>query len=255
MLDPVNKLLPGMTAGAVGVLVGYPLETLKTQMQINTSTHRPSLSGQFKINTAMRGVRSLYAGMVPSLTSQMIRRSYQFWAFETLKPNTNVYLAGAISGLLGCPISSPFHLIKTKLQLGQYRSPQSCFTSIYRQDGLIGFYRGTGIHTLREVVFSSVYLGSYYHLQRHFRTVFNNGLAVNFLAGSTASLLTWGLLFPLNTVETAIQSGHGIKLVCRKVHRHGLLNLWNGILPVIIRIMPVSGMSMLAYEYTKKTLS
>jgi solute carrier family 25 (mitochondrial carnitine/acylcarnitine transporter), member 20/29 len=262
-MDSLLNLLPGMVAGIVGVIVGYPLETLKTQMQMNPTVSKLTLFGQFRSSVRYNSYLSLYSGVTPTLISQGFRRSYQFWIYETLKGEHNCYLAGAVSGLVGCPISSPFHLIRTRLQLGKYPSPSECVKTIYRSEGIRGFFHGTTLHTAREVIYSSVYLGNYYHLQQWFRDIssrpdgvpkIHNHLTYNFLAGSISALTTWGIFFPLSTLEIAIQSGSGLSIIQHKVRTHGFLNLWKGFTPVALRIVPVSGLSMMSYETVKNSI-
>jgi len=255
-MDGLLNLLPGMVAGVVGVLVGYPLETLKTQMQMNPTRTNLTLGKQLRTSLERKSSLSLYSGVGTTLISQALRRSYQFWVYETLKTDYNPYLAGGISGLVGCPISSPFHLIRTRLQLGKYPSTRECIKNIYRTEGWRGFFHGTAIHTVREIIYSGIYLGNYHHLQNHFNNEFlpNGGvnrITNNFLAGSISSLVTWGIFFPLSTLEIAVQSGDGFNIIHHKVKHHGLLNLWKGFLPVAIRVVPVSGLSMMAYEQVK----
>ena len=263
-IGPVANLLPGMSAGAVGVLIGYPLETLKTQMQMNTSCGNWTLLRQLRTTCQTRRCWSLYSGIAPSLVSQMLRRSYQFWAYESMKRWTNPYVAGGISGLLGCPISAPFHLVRTKLQLGQYSTVRDCVKTIVRTDGWGGIYRGVQVHTFREMMFSCIYLGNYDRLRHWYQyflskpyvpSITNTGPTINFLAGATSSFITWGICFPLNTLETAIQSGSGYQVIKTKINRYGYFNLWKGFTPVAIRIVPVSGSSMIVYEWVRQAVA
>lgn len=39
------------------------------------------------------------------------------------------------------------------------------------------------------------------------------------------------------------------------IHREGLLALYNGLIPTVLRTFPSTGALFLAYEYTRKTLN
>lgn len=63
--------------------------------------------------------------------------------------STKIMFYGSLSGLVTCIAGQPFDLVRTRLQetLSTMRKPKimPIVRSIYRQDGIIGFWRGTGI--------------------------------------------------------------------------------------------------------------
>lgn len=106
--------------------------------------------------------------------------------------------SGASSGILGAAVGSPFFLVKTRLQsyspflpVGtqhNYRGAIDGFRSIYRAEGLKGWYRGAGAAMIRTGFGSSVQLPTYFfakrRLQRHLGM--NEGVGLH-LASSSAS--------------------------------------------------------------------
>lgn len=64
----------------------------------------------------------------------------------------NAFLTGAISGLTSCAVLQPFDLLRTRLQEtpGSIRQPKilPIVKSIWRHEGMAGFWRGTGIPTI-----------------------------------------------------------------------------------------------------------
>lgn len=72
-------------------------------------------------------------------------------------------IAGALTGASAAPISTPFEMVKVRLQLDnvtmqRYRGSWHCAKDIVRNEGLLTLYRGFVVNTVREGVFCAAYL-------------------------------------------------------------------------------------------------
>jgi hypothetical protein len=69
-------------------------------------------------------------------------------------------------------------------------------------------------------------------------------------------MVTWSTMIPIDYVKTQIQRSKTpttiMKVVRDTIKSGGVLRLWNGVLPATIRIGPVSGLGMVAYEMACK---
>merc|ERR1712232_742121 len=118
-----------------------------------------------------------------------------------------------------------------------------------------GFYRGFFVSVCKETPFASVYLGSYGNL-REMLPKTNWSPAV---AGGAASMITWTILLPLDTLKTVIQARvlqdcnpESVRQHLKSITRErGIGALWAGWAPVALRSLPSSAAAMLAYEWTR----
>ena len=98
-------------------------------------------------------------------------------------------------------------------------------------------------------------LGTYGHLRNNLpQTSFSY-----FMAGGISSVITWSILFPIDSLRTNIisnKSDNGILSNLKILLKNqNIGRLWTGLTPVLLRIFPVSALSMLTYESTRKLLS
>lgn len=239
-LDALSALLPGFVCGVTTVVLGHPLDTLKTRLQAR-EIQRWGMQMAITI-VREEGPSALYRGVVPPLVMTATKRSLQLTVWEFLQKNfsSNSFVAGAIAGGLGTVIGCPLHVVKIQTQNTQkaeIRNAFSCALAIAKQQGLNGFYRGFWQHALKDTCFAGCYLGIYGTIRDS-----ESGIGA-FGAGSIASCATWFILYPLDTFKTVAQAGANA--------RPALARWWRGIGVALLRAGPVSGASMIAYEKTK----
>lgn len=183
---------------------------------------------------------------------------------------SSTFVSGAVAGGVGTLIGCPMHVIKIQTQYQtatDTRNAWTCMRGIYDREGLPGFYRGFRYNVAKDVCFAGTYLGLYATLRDHpfFKpqpsSCGSTGTAPGavargtsrttnigaFLSGAVASMATWVLLYPLDTVKTLVQArqGHAIPAMLRQPAR-----LYRGLAASLLKAGPVSGASMAVYEAT-----
>lgn len=184
---------------------------------------------------------------------------------------SNSFVCGAVAGGVGTLIGCPMHVIKIQTQFQtamDTRNAWTCTRSIYDREGIFGFYRGFRYNVAKDVCFAGMYLGLYAVLREHafFEPPSASTAAETttttttttrpsrktsmcaFLSGAVASMATWGLLFPLDTIKTLVQAqqAHAILPVLRQPAL-----LYRGLAASLIKAGPVSGVAMAVYEQTR----
>lgn len=260
-----NKLqwLPGFSVGITSMIVGYPADTIKVRLQTGMYS---SLKNCVIKTYSIDGIKGFYRGSLIPLLTMGLRRSYQYPLFENLKKTNSNYLAGSLSGASGTLIGCPVHVLKIRMQNSHKKEISSlwkCTKQIYKQDGFVGFYKGFYINLIKDGIFGCLFLGTYGTLKDKLIQKKDNGellfdkisldshynmICAGTLAGCFSSIITWVILFPIDTVKTAIQSKKGLDLIKLK-RQKGILSFWTGLSPVILRALPVSLTSMFAYEF------
>lgn len=245
-------ILPGAIQAATGIIIGYPFDTIKSIMQKNPNKFNSSYQCLYK-TIYDNGFLYLYRGVPAPLSIMMIKRGVQYDCYEKLNNyGTNSYFNGFFVGGLGSIIGCPMHYIKINMQLNKTNNYNTLDFVKYtlKNDGLKKFYFGIKIDCLKESSFGAMYLGTYALM----RDNLENNPINHFLAGGISSIITWIILFPIDSLRTNIMSSHSnsisYNLKCI-IKNKSIINLWSGLSPVLIRVFPVSSISMLTYEYTR----
>ncbi|KAG6018073.1 hypothetical protein E4U54_004612 [Claviceps lovelessii] len=208
----------GYISGAVGILVGNPLDIVKVRLQAGLV----ATSGSFRQKTA-----SLTAGAAAPVLGYGALNALLFVSYnrsesalqKALFPQKSLvatWLAGAAGGLATWVVSAPTELIKCRAQISDsHNSSWRVVRTIWQTQGLRGFYVGGLVTAVRDSVGYGFYFWSYELAHKYwpFRTE-KEGQAMRhdvlkvLLCGGFAGVVTWASVFPLDTVKTRLQVQH-----------------------------------------------
>jgi solute carrier family 25 carnitine/acylcarnitine transporter 20/29 len=294
LLDYVYKeTAAGASAGVVGTVLGYPLDVLKTRQQVS-GTSIPQTMRAIYAESGLIGYYRGMASPLLSLTI-LNTLNFSTYAttrgllgipanldITTTGIDLRIGVAGAAVGPLSSLISTPFELVKTQMQLSarnfasspsyagkRYENSVQAALHIGKTYGVQSLYRGYVVNTTREMVF----LGTYFTVYEHMKSLLSSSsgmspsIAIPF-AGGLAGAIGWLVSFPLDCIKSNIQGanlqspGSGAQLrvntiaVARELVRaKGLLGLYAGVVPSILRAFIVSSSRFSAYEATIWALS
>jgi len=243
----------GAVQGVAGVIVGYPFDTFKVRLQ--SGVHMTYFEA-FRHLVVKQKWTALYRGVSLPLATMAIKRAGEFTAFEYFSKNNNAFVAGAISGGMGTLVNCPMQVIKINLQVTDRRtlaSPADAIRHLVKMHGWKGLFLGLKVNLAKDVMFGSLYLGSYGVC----RASLPDNTVGHFLSGGLASLMLWTLLYPIDLIKTQIQAQRHPTIresVRVTVSAHGILGLWKGLGTVYLRVLPTSAVAMAAYEATKALL-
>ena len=253
-------IIPGAVQATTGLILSYPFDTIKSKLQKYPANYTSSWNCFIK-TLKNDGTKGLYRGLPAPLTIMAIKRGFQYDFYERLnKSGYNPYFTGALAGCFGTIIGCPMHYVKINMQItNNLKLEYNTWDFIkhtYNTKGITPFYKGLKIDCLKEGCFGCLYLGTYGYLRDRFPpTPF-----YHFLSGGVSSIITWTLLFPLDSLRTNIMTNpnnngivHNFKLMIENQNKP-ITRLWNGLFPVVIRIFPISAISMVTYEYTRQLL-
>mgnify|MGYP003887484885 CR=1 FL=1 len=247
--------IAGFFYGGTTVLVGQPLDTIKTLQQAASSRTKPSIVPISKELWANGGISAFYRGGMPLLLGGGLMRSAQFGVYmsslqyiQQLQNDQNngtvenprvlgcidpqVVLAGLCGGIGRGLVEAPFEFLKVRQQVQTDWRMREIFN-------------GTGPTLLRNsFLFSSfvVYMDVF-----KFR-----GLELSpFWMGGICSNMAWLTVWPLDVVKSRIQSGKfegkNMLQVLNEVRRSG--HLVSGLVPGLARSFLANGSSMVVYQY------
>nr|DAD26088.1 TPA_asm: hypothetical protein HUJ06_027556 [Nelumbo nucifera] len=163
----LKSALAGGLACALSTSLMHPIDTIKTRVQASTLSFPELVSKLPQI-----GVQGLYRGSVPAILGQFSSHGLRTGIFEASKlvlvnvaptlPEIQVQsIASFCSTILGTAVRIPCEVLKQRLQAGIFDNVGEAIVGTMRQDGLKGFFRGTGATLCREVPFYVAGMGLY----------------------------------------------------------------------------------------------
>ncbi|XP_069628491.1 solute carrier family 25 member 48 isoform X1 [Haliaeetus albicilla] len=173
----------GWVGGAASVVVGHPLDTIKTRLQagqgygntlncVLTVYRNESVAGFFKGMSFPLASIAVYSSVVFGVFSNTQRLLSQLRHGDpSCTPElADMALASTVAGFVSVAIGTPVDLVKIRLQMQTqpyieaniklkstvpgfpvYRGPIHCFRTVLQKEGIAGIYRGAGAMLLRDV--------------------------------------------------------------------------------------------------------
>ncbi|KAJ8596757.1 mitochondrial carrier [Rhizopogon salebrosus TDB-379] len=299
-LDPTTDFIAGTTAGIVGLLIAHPFDTVKVRLQNpDLSSKYHSTSHAFATIIREERFSGLYKGIASplatcALMNGLIFASYKFFLKAQMTDNsipslTQITIAGTCCGVVMSLLSAPIELIKIRQQnmlesgLGSV-STRNLVSTICREHGLKGLYRGFTATALRDSGYGAYFLG--YEVTSRYLTRPSLGLSdsssllgssqaespplwVLLVSGGVAGVVGWLPTFPMDVVKTRMQSTEArsttqleinpyrtmISTIRHSYHASGFSVFFRGLSPTLIRAIPVNMATFSVYETVVGLLS
>ena len=213
----------GYISGALGIVVGNPLDVIKVQLQANHSTStRASVRADFIAAwTTGTAAPILGYGALNALLFVSYNRSETALneAFAVKQSLSTTWLAGAIGGLATWIVSAPTEVVKCRAQASTTPSSSAAVAArTFRENGLRGFYLGGSVTALRDSIGYGFYFWSYQLMTNMWpsspeeeRFSLQHEAPKVLLCGGLAGIATWASVFPLDVIKTRVQT-HAFKL-------------------------------------------
>lgn len=163
-LSPLRNMLAGMSAGVLAsILAVTPTERVKTAL-IDDARHSKQYTSTIHcIKQILKedGMIGLYRGFAGTTMKQASATSFRMGSYNIIKDfeearqipqNTATNFAnGAVAGVITTLATQPFDCIKTRSQAAQVTTTMQAISSIWLDDGIRGFWRGTVMRLGRTV--------------------------------------------------------------------------------------------------------
>ncbi|KAK7343837.1 hypothetical protein VNO77_12890 [Canavalia gladiata] len=269
---PAGSVLRSALAGGLSCALScallHPVDSIKTRVQASTMSFPEIISKLPEI-----GTRGLYRGSIPAILGQFSSHGLRTGIFEASKlvliniaptlPELQVQsVASFCSTFLGTAVRIPCEVLKQRLQAGLFDNVGEALVGTWQQDGLRGFFRGTGATLCREVPFYVAGMGLYAESKKAFQRLLGRELeawetiAVGALSGGLAAVVTT----PFDVMKTRMMTAQGrsvsMTLVAFSILRNeGPLGLFKGAVPRFFWIAPLGAMNFAGYELAKKAMN
>lgn len=209
----------GYISGAAGIIIGNPLDLIKTRVQAGTyvtAAFPSSYANQFdSAGSLIRGATApiLGYGALNALLFVTYNRTLTLLNTGDAPPTLwSTWIAGAVGGLATWVVSTPTELIKCRAQMSSSATSSWTITKeIMRTEGVKGLYFGGVVTALRDSIGYGFYFWSYGLSTRLMTREEKNSTASEeaakvLLCGGLAGVITWASVFPLDVIKTRVQT-------------------------------------------------
>jgi hypothetical protein len=282
------SFLGGSLSSCIAEFVTFPMDQLKTKMQLGGTQGSVKYSGPLdaiRVNYSKSGIKGFYWGIIPAFFRQFQYSGVRIAIYDKAKAALGIdassagvfqrFLLGALSGGFSSFLCTPLDVCKIRIindeaQL-KYSGLLDCLKKIYTNEGFVqGFYRGSSPNIYRAVVVNSAELGTYDNSKKLFMDWFGfeeSSVWLRFFASITAGFFASVASSPIDVVKTRYMNstranpnevkGNEMRftgpLDCFKkiVKNEGFLALYNGFWFLWMRIGPWCTVMFLTWEAYK----
>ncbi|GAB2230298.1 hypothetical protein Droror1_Dr00014559 [Drosera rotundifolia] len=272
-IPPHIKAISGSFGGIVEACCLQPIDVIKTRLQLDRSGKYTGILHCGAEVARTEGVRALWKGLTPFATHLTLKYALRMGSNAVLQGAlrdertgkvgdfgrlVSGFGAGVVEALV---IVTPFEVVKIRLQqqkglrpeLLKYKGPIHCVQSIIREEGILGLWSGAAPTVMRNgtnqaAMFTAKYTFDKFLWQRQEgdgKVLLPwQSMISGFLAGTVGPICTG----PFDVVKTRLMAQgrvgpdskykgmlHAIKTIYAE---EGLLALWKGLLPRLMRIPP-----------------
>ncbi|KAF2201896.1 asparaginyl-tRNA synthetase [Delitschia confertaspora ATCC 74209] len=275
------NMLAGAFAGIAEHSVMYPIDLLKTRMQVMNPSPAAVYSG---ISNAMitisraEGFRTLWKGVSSVVLGAGPAHAVYFASYEAVKHALGgneggheehhpfaAAASGAAATIASDALMNPFDVIKQRMQLhgSIYRSVGHCARTVFQKEGFTAFYVSYPTTLCMTVPFTALQFMAYESISKTMNPTGRYDPYTHCTAGGLAGGLAAGLTTPLDVIKTLLQTrGNATEPELRNVSglwqaaaiikkRDGWKGFFRGLKPRIITTMPSTAICWSAYEMAK----
>ncbi|KAF8584021.1 mitochondrial carrier [Ramaria rubella] len=276
------NMLAGALAGITEHAVMFPIDSIKTRMQVFATSPAAVYSGignAFTRISSTEGMRALWRGVSSVIVGAGPAHAVHFGTYEAVKELAGgnqgegshfmaTAIAGAASTVASDALMNPFDVIKQRMQMHNsgYRTLWNCATTVYRKEGIGAFYISYPTTLIMTVPFTAVQFSVYEELKQRLNPTGVYSPVTHVVAGGLAGGVAAGVTTPLDVAKTLLQTrGNSQDAEIRQARgmvdafriiwqRDGLRGFMRGLSPRVLTFMPSNALCWLSYEFFKAAI-
>ncbi|OAJ45219.1 hypothetical protein BDEG_28377 [Batrachochytrium dendrobatidis JEL423] len=278
--NPTVHLAAGGVSGLVSCVLLQPLDLMKTRLQQSMQARRLLMStltatqvrslANITLFTTLNdvvkkdGVSGLWRGTLPTILRNVPGSALYFLSVHSLRStmerlgvtkNTSNLIAGAASRVVIGFAAMPITVVKIR-----YESLWNSMSSIWRTEGIPGFFRGFGATILRDAPYAGIYVFFYENFKLILGGAINSPVAINLGAGMLSGFSATLLTQPFDMMKTRMQLKpleypSLLQSFAKISAAEGMTGFFSGIVPRLIRKSLGSAISWTLYEEVVRQLS
>jgi hypothetical protein len=234
------ELIPGFLQGVTRVLISYPFDYIRTNLQSQGYTSSFSYIKQKKLS-----IKDAYRGCTLPLLTVPIDRSIQFSIFERLNNKNSILLSSVLSSFISSIYSVPVNFFSTYLITNHRVLNRNAFDNFIKDKKL---YNGFRADITKSFIGATFYTSIYGTLRKSIDKKNHN----YFLFGILSSIGSWCVIYPIDTIRVVKQTSDLSYI--NIIKNTPVLNLYKGFYIIVLRSVPSAGCGMFVYEKSKQLL-
>mmetsp|Transcript_14123 Transcript_14123/g.26494 ORF Transcript_14123/g.26494 Transcript_14123/m.26494 type:complete len:289 (+) Transcript_14123:134-1000(+) len=274
--SPLLPLAAGCIAGGIEATCVWPMEFIKTQLQLHAKGSKLPYSGMISgltYTVKTTGFLSLYRGLAPTLIGSVPKAGIRFGLNSVIKDSlrdkngeltmSRHFLAGLGAGVVeAILIVAPVETVKTKcIELNEPFLHGLKF--IIRNEGLQGIYQGATATALKQGSNTGL---RFMWFNEYKRIMTNDGEIPmtplkNLLGGMSAGCFSTLGNNPFDVVKTRMQgtkaSQYSSTIDCftQILRNEGIKAFYAGVIPRLGRVVPGQGIIFMSFEAIQESLA
>ncbi|CAD8090363.1 unnamed protein product [Paramecium primaurelia] len=273
----IINFVSGTLSSCIHTLIGYPLDFIKTRIQIQHKKQGMIKAGIQIIRD--EGVKTLYRGVSIQLLNSICAGSIYFPTYEHMRkwfarmdnlsehsylPFQQTFLAGSMAGIasniFACPLEYGKILSqKTKLQkMEQTDGPIHKLFQIFKTQGFFNIYKGLKLQLMRDSIGCGLYFVSHAKTLQYFTPQGRDRTEASqfgiLMASMSAAASFWSISYPIDIVKTRYQvlNESTIRIIKQIYSEGGALAFYKGFQVTVIRSVIVNIFSLCTYENLRR---
>lgn len=277
----VYQFAAGAVAGVSEILVMYPLDVVKTRIQLQSGkgTAGEGYTGMidcFQKIVKTEGVSRLYRGISAPIMMEAPKRATKFAAndewgkiyrnlFGMQKTNQALsILTGATAGATESLVVVPFELIKIRMQdkaqAHKYNGLLDCVRQTVKAEGPLALYNGLESTAWRHILWNAGYFGCIFQIKALLPVAKDKSQQIrnDLLSGGIGGTVGTVLNTPMDVVKSRIQNSPKVLGSVPKYNwawpalgtvykEEGFAALYKGFLPKVLRLGPGGGILLVVF--------
>jgi len=278
-----THMLAGAAAGIMEHSIMYPVDCIKTRMQVLVPDPRANYRSvgdalvqivRYEgVRTTMRGFSAMIGGAGPAHAMYFACYEKMKKLLQGSKPGTGNAMVHGLAGVGATffhdAVMNPADVIKQRMQV--YKSPYKtcleCGTHILKTEGFAAFYRSFTTQLAMNIPFQSLHFIIYEASQDLLNKDRQYNPKTHIISGAMAGAVAAAATTPLDVCKTllntqercAINKGNaitGLTQACRTIYEfQGLSGFFRGLSARTIYQMPSTAISWFVYELFKYLLT
>lgn len=277
--NPKASLIAGFIAGAIEAITCWPMEYIKTQLQLTSKLPKgevPKFTGIIDGLTYTyrnHGFFALYRGLAPNLIGAMPKASIRFGANAKFKnmlrdkdgnlTGTANFTAGAMAGVLEAIVCvTPLETLKVKLIQGNMPMVKG-IKQIYAAEGVTGFYKGLSATIMKQASNQGLRFLWFNEYKKYVTSDGKKKMTpiLSLFGGMSAGIFSTLGNNPFDVVKTRMQSLDANKykgtMNCFYLimTQEGPKSFYKGCLARMGRVVPGQGVVFMSVEFIEQKIS
>ncbi|EFX04572.1 mitochondrial 2-oxodicarboxylate carrier protein [Grosmannia clavigera kw1407] len=266
----IYQFAAGAVAGVSEILVMYPLDVVKTrvQLQTGTATGPDSYNGMldcFRKIIRHEGFSRLYRGISAPIMMEAPKRATKFAAndewgkfYRNLFGATHMtqslsVLTGATAGATESFVVVPFELVKIRLQdkASKYTGMIDVVTKTVRNEGVLAMYQGLESTLWRHILWNAGYFGCIFQVRQLLpKAETKQGQMVTDITAGRMSVVKSRIQNATRAAGVTPKYNWAWPSVGLVLKEEGFGALYKGFLPKVLRLGPGGGILLVVFQGT-----